>query len=148
MAAIDFGTATEIRVLPQTQTINLRLGGAMNVGDYAYIAADGDAEAALADDAGTVEGAMMLVQLADSAGVGNAKTAGIAGDYGTFAYMGPVVIGDGGLTPGTVGYLSDSAAGGVVDAAPGAGSVVKEAGFALASNIWFVKPGGIAIAGS
>lgn len=146
MAAIDLGSASLIRALPGGITVSQVLGGSLNIGQWGYVAADGDMEAARANAATTLEGLGLLVGLSSNSGVG--KTAGVAGDTGTFLVYGFAICGGADLTPGDIGYISSATAGAVVDAAPASPNFVKQAFEVWRSNLILVKPGGVAVVGA
>lgn len=104
-------------------------GGAGNVGDCVYMAADGDVEVADASAAGTANGKGIVVAAP------NGKTSFVAGDRVTVAVFGPVA-GFSGLTPDGVAYVSDTA-GALADAA---GTTSHKMGWVESATVVFLNP--------
>ena len=124
-------TAVECRHLPFNGSVVRRYlaGGTVNVGDAVYIAADGDVEQADGSVAGTAFGIGIVVAGDDS------TTSIAAGKPASVCVFGPVT-GFSGATPGTKGWISDTA--GKVDDA--AGTSAHELGYFESATIFFVNP--------
>ena len=106
------------------------LGGTVNVGDSVYIAADGDVEQADANvSPATASGVGVLVA------VQGGKAVGAAGDRATVCMFGPVA-GFSGLTPGALGYVSNTAG----KLSTTAGTCPRILGFAESATVFFVSP--------
>jgi hypothetical protein len=103
-------TPIDVRPLPGCDVERYNAGGAGNVGDLVYMAADGDVEVTDADAAGTTYGIGIVVSVG-----GTSKTAFVAGDRVDVAVRGRVA-GFSGMTPGDVLYTSNTA-GKLADAA-------------------------------
>jgi hypothetical protein len=105
-------------------------GGSGNVGDTAYIAADGDVEQGNAGSAGTAQSVGIIV------GVGtDGALAFVAGDALSIVVYGPVA-GFSGLTPGALGYQSDTAG----KLGSTAGTTSKKMGRCESATVFFVQP--------
>jgi hypothetical protein len=108
-------TPIDVRPLNGNVTINAVVGGAMSIGDAAYIAADGDWERADADAAATAMVAGICVSTPRT-GVTDA----VAGDRCDFVILGPMT-GFSGLTPGSQLFASTTP-GEIDDTAPAGSS--------------------------
>lgn len=121
-------TAANVSPLPQTITRPFTAGGAGDLGEPVYIAADGDVELTDASVAGTAYLIGIVV------GIAGGKSSFVAGDAVTVAIAGPVE-GFSGMTPGDVLYVSDTT-GALADAA---GTTSCKAGRAIsASMLWLI----------
>lgn len=121
--------AKKVRRHPETNIHDMDAGGSGNVGDYVYIAADGDAEQANGDAAGTAYGFGIVISA-----TGN-KTTFVAGDRLAVAFEGKV-SGFSDMTPGDVLYTSDTP-GKLADAA---GTVSHKAARALSAETLLLVP--------
>lgn len=121
--------AANIRALPGAVIERYNAGGAGNVGDTVYMAADGDVEVADASSAGTTYAIGIVVSAP------NGKTAFVAGDRLDVAVFGPVT-GFSGATPHDVLYQSDTA-GALADAA---GTTSHKVARARSAVTVFVNP--------
>jgi hypothetical protein len=119
----------KVRRHPETRIRDMDAGGGGNVGDYVYIAADGDAEQADGSAAPAAHGFGIVISV-----TGN-KTTFVAGDRLAVAYEGPV-SGFSGMTPGDILYSSDDA-GLLADAA---GTVSHKAARALSAETLLLVP--------
>jgi hypothetical protein len=127
-------TADNIKVMEGAVTRHFIAGEALALGDWVYIASDGEVEKADANAAATAEGAGLVVGCVDDTG------ASAAGDPVTVCVFGPVA-GFSSLNEGTV-YFTSANAGKIADAAPsGAGSWTNGAGRAERADVFFVQPG-------
>ena len=121
-------TAANISVMPQTVTRPMTAGGAGNIGDAVYIAADEDVEQTDASVAGTAYAFGVVVAIQ------NGKTTFVAGDAVTVAVSGPVE-GFSGMTANDVLYTSDNA-GKIADAS---GVIACKIGRAMtATMLWLI----------
>lgn len=112
-------------------------GGAGDIGDYVYIAADGDVEVTDANVALTSAGKGVVVAVGDESG---GVTAFVAGDRVSVITFGPV-HGFSSLTPGAIQYISETA-GEVTETAPsGALTWTQAGGYAQDASTLFVMPG-------
>lgn len=122
-------TPRNVSMLPGAIARTCKAGGAGNVGDTVYIAADGDVEQANGGAAGTAKAHGIVV----AAGC-EGKTTFAAGDGLSVVVFGPVTGIAG--TPGALGYQSDTA-GKIADAA---GTVSHIVGRQESANVFFVHP--------
>lgn len=111
-------------------------GGAGSIGDWVYVDANDDVQAAQGDAAGTVEAIGMVVSVSGQAV--NPRTTFVAGDTLGVCVFGPVT-GFSGMTQGGDVYVSAAAAGASTQTAPGVGEFVKVAGRAVTSEELFVN---------
>ena len=128
--------ATDVRPpnLIQTLTRRFALGGAANIGNIVYVAADGDVEQADASAVGSAQGIGVIVAIN-----GTQQTSGVAGDTVDVALFGPVVWGSG-MTPGAVVYVSETAGAGDQTAPSGGANYPYVIGRALTATMLFVDP--------
>lgn len=115
--------------LPGAVGRDVNAGGAGNLLDSVYIAADGDFEQADGSDADQAKLRGIVTAIAGG------KTTFVAGDRIHVTTYGPVA-GFSGMTPGDTLYQSDTA-GALADAA---GTNSHKAGFAWAADVVFVNP--------
>ena len=125
-------TAADVRPLPGARTRDFDAGGSGNVGDYVYIASDGDVEQTDASAAGTTYGVGVVVAIGGSS---SGRTAFVAGDRVTVVYDGPVT-GFSGMTPHDVLYTSNTAA----TLGDAAGDNSHKAGRALSATVLLLIP--------
>lgn len=130
MANLSIPDVRQIRALDGALILNATAGGSGAVGDWVYLASDGDWEQADGSDSASAEGRGIVVATTSS------DTAFADGDGISIATLGPVAGFDS-LTPGAVGYTSDDA-GKLEDAA---GTVTWRGGYALNEQTFFVQPG-------
>ena len=123
----------DVRPLVGSLTINRPVGGAMSIGDAAYVAADGDLEQTDAAALATAMGIGVVVSTPRT-GVADA----IAGDRCDIVTKGPVT-GFSGLTPGDLMFASVNA-GKIADAAPAATNFIWVIGIALDETTIIVNP--------
>ena len=102
-------TALDVKPLPGSVIERHTAGGALAVGDFVYMAADGDVEEADASAAGTAYAIGQVVSAP------NGALAAVAGDIVDICVLGRVA-GFSGMTPNDVLYMSDTA-GALADAA-------------------------------
>lgn len=130
MANLSIPDVAQVRPLEGAEVQNVEAGGSGSVGDWVYIAADGDWEQADGSASATAEGRGIVV------GTSHGGTTFAAGDGLAVVTLGPVAGFDS-LTPGAVGYTSDDA-GKLEDAA---GTVTWRGGYALSAQVFYVMPG-------
>jgi hypothetical protein len=126
-------TPKQIAPLAGSRVVTHTLGGAADVGDSVYIAADGDVEVSNGSAAATAEAIGLIVGIEGSVPY---DTALVAGQRVTVCVFGPVG-GFSGLTPGANGWVSDDA-GELEDAE---GTVTFPMGYAQSTTVFFVQPG-------
>jgi len=133
MADLDF-TAAQVRPLIPAEVRKYEAADAsITPGMAVYIKSDGKVAVTDANAAVTVEGKGIVVAVQ-----GGASTSA-AGDILSVVVHGPV-CGFDDLTPGTIGYVSETA-GDLADAAPtGAGTWTKVLGWAESADVFFVAP--------
>ena len=102
-------TAADVRPLNGAVVRRFDAGGTLAIGNAVYIAGDGDVEAADGSAVGTVWAIGIVVATPDGG------TAVSAGERADVVVSGPVA-GFSSLTPGALGYVSDTA-GAIADAA-------------------------------
>lgn len=137
MTNLSIPDAKNVRPLEGAVIRRGTAGGAAAVGDWVYLASDGDWERCDGSEAATAEGRGIIVAS------DHGETTIAAGDGISVVTLGPVG-GFASLTPGAVGYTSDDA-GKLEDAT---GTVTWRAGYAESANIFFVLPGMAAAASS
>lgn len=129
-------TVSQIRPLQGAIVKQYEAGGAGNIGDWVYVDANDDVQAAQADDAGTVEALGLVVSVSGQAV--NPRTTFASGDTVGVVVFGPVT-GFSGMTQNGDVYVDAAAAGGSTQTAPGVGNFVKVAGRATTSSELFVN---------
>jgi hypothetical protein len=121
-------TAADVRPLVGARIRRFDAGGSLNIGDVVYVAADGDVE----QTSGTAFAMAGAVGIAVSTPDGGSSVT--TGERVDVVTDGPVA-GFSSLTPGALGWVSDTA--GKVDSAAGTKDTVV--GFAEAANIFHVR---------
>jgi hypothetical protein len=124
-------TAANVRALQANGAIvrNYTAGGSINVGDAVYIASDGDVEQADGSADSTAFGIGIAVEGYDE------TTAIASGEPVSVCVLGPV-SGFSGATPGSKGWISDTAG----QLGTAAGSSAHELGYFESATIFFVNP--------
>lgn len=122
-------TAADVRPLSGAVVRRFTAGGTVAIGDVVYVASDGDVEQA----DGSLVGTTWLVGIAVATPDGGTSAA--AGERVDVVMFGPVA-GFSSLTPGALGYVSDTA-GKVADAVGTKDAIV---GFAESATVLFVRP--------
>lgn len=140
MTSLSF-TAARIKTQPGAILQKKRAGGAGSVGDWVYVAADGDVELA---DANAVSSAGLQALgigiVVSCSGEDDADTTFADGDPVTVCTYGRVE-GFSGLTPGVIGWTS-ATAGDIDDTKPtGPTTYAFAAGYCYDSGSFFVLPG-------
>lgn len=123
-------TAADVRPLAGATVRRFTAGGTINIGDVVYIAADGDVEQTNGGAIGTTLSAIGIAVSTPDGG-----TSAAAGERVDVVVHGPVA-GFSSLTPGAVGYVSDTA--GKVDTATGTKKFIL--GLAESDTVFFVRP--------
>ena len=128
-------TALNVRGLPETQTLSLQCGEAIDVGEAVYLKSDGKVWLADADAADTAQ----AIGICIAVGAYGALSS-VANDQVDVAVYGPVA-GFSGMTPGAE-VFSSTTAGAIADTAPAgsSGDYRWTIGFALKADVIFVKP--------
>ena len=125
-------TAKDIRIERHALLVDIDAGGDVELGDFVYVAADGDVEVVDKDAVGTANSVLGCV-VAGMGAVGlETQTEFKSGDRVTVCVQGKV-YGFSGLTPGAVQYVGDD--GEITETAPTAtGDVVQEVALALSAT--------------
>ena len=123
-------TPASVKRLPNSVTRNIKLSEIVDVGEWIYVDANGEAALADASLAATVDDQIGMVTNIGTLG----KTTGAIGDMATVVMFGPISLGDTTLTPGQL-FASDTAGKlGTV------GTVKAIAGVILADGVLFINP--------
>ena len=126
---------TGVRPLPGAVVRRFSAGGNISLGDWVYVDANGTVQAAQADAAGTAEAVGLVVS-------GQNEFINVSGDFSAGETVGVClsgpVTGFSGMTPGDNVYVSASAAGGSVQAAPANPNYTKIGGRAVEADVLWV----------
>jgi len=123
-------TAGDVRPLNGAVIRRFDAGGTVSIGDVVYIASDGDVEQADGSAIGTT-----LPVIGIAVATPDGGTSASAGERLDVVVSGPVA-GFSSLTPGALGYVSDTA--GKVDTAVGTKDAVV--GICESAAVFFVRP--------
>lgn|SRR5574341_169124 len=129
-------TAAQVRALEGSLTRPIKAGGAVVMGNAAYIDSNGKLQKAQANLAATSDAKGVIVAVNEPGETTAGDTEAV-----TLCTFGPVA-GFSSLTPGSVYYVDDATAGAIVATAPsGTGKWAKAIGYAESATILFVMPG-------
>lgn len=122
-------TSTDVRPLTGATVRRFTAGGSITLGNAVYIASDGDVEEA----DGSVIGTTWAVGVAVATPDGGTSVS--SGERVDVVLAGPVA-GFSSLTPGALGYVSDTTGG--IDTAAGTKTLIL--GFNESATVFFVRP--------